>query len=304
MAEIERAEKQKMKIKVNKILKYKPDIVINRQLIYDYPEELFTNAGVGSIEHADFDGVERLARVLGAEIMSTFDDFGSEIKTDLSDDDDDDDDGDVKTDTNANETKEDIDKFNKATKSLGTCDKVEEMIIGEDTVIRFCGVPKGEACTIVLRGGSTHLLDEMERSIHDALCVLTQTIHETRVVLGGGACEMMMADAVEKEARNYGGKEALAMDAFANALRQIPNILADNAGLDAAEICTQLRSYHAKKEWFMGVDMINNCAGDMRKIGVYESYKSKSQSLTSAHEAAEMILRVDDIVKCAPRRRQ
>merc|ERR1712057_12482 len=109
----------------------------NRQLIYNLPEQEFTAAGLVSIEHADFDGIERLALVLGAEICSTFD-HPELVK-------------------------------------LGTCDLIEEIMIGEDKVIRFSGVGSGEACTIVLRGSSKHLLDEAERSLHDALCVLTQT---------------------------------------------------------------------------------------------------------------------------------
>ena len=177
-------------------------------------------------------------------------------------------------------------------------------MIGEDTVIKFDGVPKGEACTIVLRGASTHLLDEMERSIHDALCILTQTIRESKVVLGGGCCELLMAQAVSQESVKTKGKEALAMDAFARALRQIPSILADNAGFDAAEIVTSLRSEHSQGNHWMGVCMETGSIGDMRKYGVTESYKSKLQCLTSAAEAAEMILRVDDIVKCAPRPRE
>ena len=161
----------------------------------------------------------------------------------------------------------------------------------------------GEACTIVLRGASGHLLDEMDRSIHDALCILTQTIRDSKVVLGGGCCELLMAQAVGREAAKTKGKEALAMDAFARALTQIPNILADNAGFDAAEIVTRLRSEHSEGNHWMGVCMETGSIGDMRKYGVQESYKSKLQCLTSAAEAAEMILRVDDIVKCAPRAR-
>jgi len=284
VAQIEVAEKQKMKSKVDKILGHGIDIFINRQLIYDYPEELFRDAGVGSIEHADFEGVERLARVLDAEICSTFEKV-EESKAESKDEDD----------------------GNKATSGklgrLGTCESVKEIMIGEDTLIKFDGVPKGEACTIVLRGASGHLLDEMERSVHDALCILTQTIRESKVVLGGGCCELLMAQAVSKEAAKTRGKEALAMDAFARALTQIPAILADNAGFDAADIVTSLRSEHAEGNHWMGVCMNTGSIGDMRKYGVQESYKSKLQCLTSAAEAAEMILRVDDIVKCAPRAR-
>ena len=293
VAQIEQAEKNKMKIKVDKILKHNIDIFINRQLIYDYPEELFREAGVGSIEHADFDGVERLARVLDAEIMSTFDTI-QESKTTINDDE---------------KKKNDDDKIKKKKKdpklgSLGTCETVTELMIGEDTVIKFDGVPKGEACTIVLRGASPHLLEEMERSIHDALCILTQTVRESRIVLGGGCTEMLMAQKIQEESLKHAGKEALAMDSFASALRQIPAILADNAGFDAADIVTSLRSEHASGNHWMGVCMNTGSIGDMRQYGVTESYKSKSQCLTSTYEAAEMILRVDDIVKCAPRPRE
>ncbi len=89
---------------------------------------------------------------------------------------------------------------------------------------------------VQLRGSSSHLLDEAERSLHDALCVLTETVKETRVVYGGGCCETLMANAIEQEARLTEGKKQLAMEAFARALRQLPTIIADNAGLDSAEI--------------------------------------------------------------------
>jgi len=114
---------------------------------------------------------------------------------------------------------------------------------------------------------------------------------------------MLMAHHVDEIARKQGGKEQMAMDGFANALRSIPTILADNAGFDAADIVTKLRSEHAHKRTNMGIDMTKGGVGDVKKLGVFEAFKSKSQSLISAHEAAEMILRVDDIVKNAPRPR-
>ena len=130
VAEIEEAEKQKMKKKVDKILAHKPDIFINRQLIYNYPEQLLADAGIMVIEHADFDGTERLSSVLGADILSTFD--------------------------------------NPEDSKLGVCELVEEMMIGEDKVIKFSGCG-GKACSVVLRGSGAHVLDEAERSLHDAL---------------------------------------------------------------------------------------------------------------------------------------
>merc|ERR1719473_419989 len=105
-------------------------------------------------------------------------------------------------------------------------------MIGEDKVIRFAGCQNGEACSIVLRGASSHILEEAERSLHDALAVLFQTVQETRVVYGGGAMECAMAQAIQDSMANVEGKESLAMEAFAKALRSMPAIMADNAGYD------------------------------------------------------------------------
>jgi len=120
VAEIEDAEKLKMRNKCEKIIAHGCNVFINRQLIYNYPEQIFADAGVAAIEHADFEGVERLALVTGGDILSTFD------------------------------TPESA--------KLGECDLIEEIMIGEDRLIKFSGVAKGEACTIVLRGASTHIL--------------------------------------------------------------------------------------------------------------------------------------------------
>merc|ERR1712056_175182 len=142
----------------------------------------FKENGGMAIEHSDFDGSERLAAVLGSDIISTFD--------------------------NPEESK------------LGYCKKIEEVMIGEDKVIKFSGCAQGEACTIVLRGASTHILDEAERSLHDALAVLFQTVQETRVVHGGGSTEMAMSQAVLQKMVTVEGKENLAMEQFAKALQQ------------------------------------------------------------------------------------
>jgi T-complex protein 1 subunit beta len=147
------------------------------------------------------------------------------------------------------------------------------------------------------------LLDEAERSLHDALCVLTQTVQETRVVCGGGCTEILMAHAIEQEVPHVAGKRALAMEAFARALRQLPMVIADNAGLDSSDLVAQLRAAHAQGQSGMGLDVEQACIGDMWTLGIREALKSKLQVLMSAAEAAEMILRVDDIIRCAPRQR-
>ena len=170
-------------------------------------------------------------------------------------------------------------------------------------MIRFSGCKGGAACSIILRGASNHLLDEAERSLHDALCVLTQTVRETRVICGGGCTEMLMAQAIDRDVPNVAGKQALAMEAFARALRQLPTIIAENAGLDSSELVSQLRAAHAAGETSMGLDVNNGTITDMWALGIREAFKSKLQVLISAAEAAEMILRVDDIIRCAPRQR-
>lgn len=266
VAEIEDAERRKMKDKVDSILAHNINCFINRQLIYNYPEQLFADAGISSIEHADFEGVERLALVLGGEIVSSFD-HPEKVK-------------------------------------LGTCDLIEECMIGEDKLIRFSGVALGEACTVVLRGATQAILDEAERSLHDALCVLTQTVKETRVLYGGGCVEMLAANAVTKQALITPGKEAIAMEGFANALRQLPTIIADNGGFDSSQLVAQLRAAHADGQSTMGLDMEKGVIADVKQLGITESFKVKTQVLVSASEAAEMLLRVDNILKCAPRQRQ
>lgn len=237
-----------------------------RQLIYNYPEQLFADAGVMAIEHADFEGVERLALVLGGEIVSTFG------RPEL-----------VK---------------------LGECKVIEEVMIGEDQLLHFSGCKLNEACTIVIRGATQQILDEADRSLHDALCVLTQTVKETRTVCGGGASEMLMANAVSQLAAKTPGKEAAAMEAFAAALRQLPTVIADNAGYDSADLVAKLRAAHTEGKKTYGLDMTQGSIGDMAEMGITESYQVKKQVLASAAEAAEMIVRVDNIVKAAPRPRR
>lgn len=266
LSEIEKAEKEKMKKKCQKIVDHGINVFINRQLIYDYPQEYFADNGVMAIEHADFEGVERLALVLGAEIVSTFE-HPELVK-------------------------------------LGTCAAVEEIMIGEDKLLRFKGCAKNEACTIVLRGASTHLLEEADRSLHDALCVLSQTVLNTKTVLGGGCSEMLMAKAVSEAAKQTPGKESIAMEAFATALKAMPAIIADNAGLDSAELVSVLETEHYKGNSDYGIDIVRAEIGNLRTLGITESFKVKEQVLLSASEAAEMIIRTDEICYSAPRQRE
>lgn len=132
---------------------------------------------------------------------------------------------------------------------------------------------------------------------------LMQTVQDKRVVYGGGWPEIRMAKAVESLAAATPGKKSLAMESFARALRAIPFIIADNAGLDASDVVSNLRAAHVDDNSKAGIDINLGVAGNMETLGVYESFRVKNQVLLSATEAAEMIIRVDEIVKCAPRPR-
>merc|ERR1711957_869403 len=195
VAKLEAAEKNKMKNKCDAIVSSGCNVFINRQLIYNYPEQLFADKGIMAIEHADFDGIERLALVTGGEIVSTF--------------------------------------GNPEMVKIGKCDLIEQVSIGDETLLKFSGVPLGEACSVVLRGATEQIIGEAERSLHDALCVLTSTVKEPRTVYGGGCSEMVMARAVDELATKPPGKESRAMESFANALRQLPSIIAENGGYDS-----------------------------------------------------------------------
>jgi T-complex protein 1 subunit beta len=218
------------------------------------------------IEHADFDGIERLSAVLGAQIVSTFDDPTQDV--------------------------------------LGSCGEISEFMIGEDKMIKFSNCARNEACSIVLRGSGAHILDEAERSLHDAICVLVSAIKNHRTIYGGGNAEMQMCLKVQELAHQTEGKQALAIEGFAKALRALPGIIADNAGYDSAELVQNLRSEIANGKTESGLNLFTGKVDSMKDQGITECLRVKEQALISATEAAEMILRVDDIVKCAPRKRQ
>jgi T-complex protein 1 subunit beta len=141
------------------------------------------------------------------------------------------------------------------------------MLIGEDKVIRFSGCKSNEACTIVLRGSSSHILEEAERSLHDALCVLVQTVKNKQVIYGGGNSEIQMAMEVEKLAKTVRGKEALAIDAYAKALRQLPIAIAENAGFDANELIHDLEIELVERK-DAGINVDTGCVDSMEKLAI------------------------------------
>lgn len=264
LSDIEEAERNRMREKIDRICSVPIKVFINRQLIYDYPLELFREKGVIAIEHADFDGVERLTKFLGGRIMSTFDKLDDE--------------------------------------HFGSCTKVANVLIGNERMIKF--EKKGRnASTIILRGSSQEVLDEAERSIHDALCVLNKIRHEKKVVCGGGATEMELALCLGRYALEFPGKESESIIAFSNALQRIPMIICENGGFDGEEIKARMRSEHFNGNKTAGVNMANGSVECMRRSGIVESLRIKRRIIAAAVEVAQMVIKCDGFIKHKPRER-
>ena len=179
---------------------------------------------------------------------------------------------------------------------LGFAGQVEEKKIGDDefTYIMDCKNPK--AVAIMVRGGTEHVINEIERAITDAVGDVAATLRNLKVVGGAGAPEIELSMKLKKYAESLSGREQLAVQAFAHSMEIIPKTLIENAGLDPIDIMTELRSAHSKGQRWAGVDVFTGKVTDSWKKGVIEPLKIKTQAISSASEVATMILRIDDVI--------
>jgi len=179
---------------------------------------------------------------------------------------------------------------------LGTAGIVElKKVSGEEMIfVRDCKNPK--AVSILIRGGTEHVVDEVERSIEDAIGAVSSALEVGKVVAGGGAPEEEVSKELRKFAQGFSGREQLAILAFAEAMEIIPRTLSENAGLDPIDMLVELRSAHEEGKKTYGIDVYFGKIVDMKAKGVIEPLKIKTQAIKSASEAAEMILRIDDII--------
>ncbi len=181
-------------------------------------------------------------------------------------------------------------------KDLGQVDLVEERKISDDRMIFIEGCKNPKAVTILIRGGAERIVNEAERALHDALSVVRDVVRDPRIVAGGGAPEAETAGKLREFSESLSGKAQLAATNFANALEIVPITLAENAGLDPIDIITELRSRHDKGELWSGVDVMTGKVDDMSKLGIYEPLVVKLQVIKSTSEAANMILKIDDVI--------
>jgi len=179
---------------------------------------------------------------------------------------------------------------------LGFAGLVEERKIGEDkhTFIYECKNPK--AVAILIRGGTEHVVDELERGLHDALSVVKAALEDGKIIVGGGATATEIAMRLREYAPSIGGREQMAIEAFANALEIVPKVLSGNAGLDPIDITLELRSAHKKGNKYAGINLYKGKVDDMLKNNIIEPLSLGIQEILASTEAANMILRIDDVI--------
>ena len=205
--------------------------------------------------------------------------------------------------------KSDMEKLSKATggkivtnlddispADIGHASVVEERKIGDDKMTFVEGCKNPRAVTILIRGGTERIVDEAERSLHDALCVVRDIVEEPKVLAGGGAPELEISRELKKYAGTLPGREQLAVECFAEALETVPVTLTENAGLDPIDILSELRARHGKGETWTGIEVRSGKVQNMTQAGVFEPLAVKKQIIKSATEAASMILKIDDVI--------
>jgi len=190
-----------------------------------------------------------------------------------------------------------VTKLNELTKDdLGYAKLVYEKKIGDDEMTFVTGCKNPKAISILLRGGTEHVVDELERSVEDATSVVAVAVEDGRVVTGGGSSATEIALGMRDFASSVGGREQIAIEAFADAIEVIPRTLAENAGLDPIDILIELRKEHKKGNKHAGINVFTGKVSDMKKENVIEPIRVGSQAISSATDAAVMVLRIDDVI--------
>lgn len=246
-----------LKNMVEKVRKSNANVLFCQKGIDDVAQYYLTKAKIYSLRRISKSDMEKLARATGGKIVS-----------------------------NLNELAE---------SDLGKAQTVEEIKKqGEGmTYVRGCMNPK--AMTILIRGGTEHVIDEIERAIKDGLGDVAATLKDGKIVAGGGAIEIELARLLRKET-TLKGREQLAIEQFADAIESIPKILAENAGMDPIDVITELKSRHDKGEIHAGLNLFENVIENTMAKGIIEPLKIKTQAIKSASEVAIMLLRIDDVV--------
>ena len=179
---------------------------------------------------------------------------------------------------------------------LGVANLVEEKKIADDRMTFVTGCKNPKAVSVLIRGGTEHVVDEIDRSLNDAISVVSITFEDGKLVTGGGSTAAELALKLRDYAASVGGREQIAIDAFASAMEVVPTALSENAGLDPIDVLIELRQAHKSGKKFAGINVFSGKVVDMRKEKVLEPIRVGRQAISSATDAAVMILRIDDVI--------
>ncbi|MGI6009155.1 MAG: thermosome subunit beta [Methanomethylophilus sp.] len=190
-----------------------------------------------------------------------------------------------------------VSKISEMTKAdLGTADTVELRYVGDEQMTFITGCKDPKTVSILVRGGTQHVADEVERSLVDAWSVVKVSLEDGMIVTGGGSAAMEIAMGVRDYAASVGGREQIAIEAFASAMEIIPTTLAENAGLDPINMVIEMRKQHKEGKKYAGINPFSGKVEDMMKLNVIEPIRVGQQAISSATDAAVMILRIDDVI--------
>ncbi|MFB0557907.1 MAG: thermosome subunit beta [Candidatus Bathyarchaeia archaeon] len=252
-------EADMLKKMVDKVVESGANVLFAQKGIDDMAQHLLAKAGVLTARRVKKSDMEKLTKATGGRVVSNLSDLK---KSDL-----------------------------------GSCLEVEERKVGDDEMIFIEGCKDPKAVAIFVRAGLERMIDEAERTINDALHVISDVAELNKMVPGGGSIETELSKAVRGYARKVGGREQLAIEAFSDALEIVPRTLADNAGLDILDTMVAIKAAHEKGDGLaMGVNVFKEGVIDMLEQGVVEPTAVKLQAIKSAVEVASMILRIDDVV--------
>ena len=247
-----------LKSMVNKVTSAGANVVICQKGIDDIAQHYLAKAGVLTVRRVKESDMTKLSRATGARVINNLDDMTS--------------------------------------KDLGNADLVEERKVESDKWVFIEGCQNPKAVTILIRGGSQRVVDEADRSVHDALMVTKDVLEKPLIVAGGGSPEAYVSNKLKEWTTTLTGREQLAAEKFAEALETIPITLAENAGMDTIDTMTELRSKQGKGSTWAGIDVRSSQIKDMSELDIVEPLSVKEQIIKSATEVASMILRIDDVI--------
>ncbi|CAD8077720.1 unnamed protein product [Paramecium primaurelia] len=281
LEKIRKKEMDVLKERIQLLLQAGANVILTSKGMDDLANKYLVEAGAIGLRRVPKDHLRRIAKASGAKVVTTF----------------------------ANEeTGESFDST-----CLGEAEEVYEEAIGDNDYIFFKGMKKEQSASIIVRGANEMMTDEIERSLHDSLCVVKRTLESGSVVAGGGAVEMALSIYLDDYSRKLDSNEQIAIAEFSEALTQIPKILATNAAKDSIDLISKLRVLHSKSQQlevdekgykFSGLDLIKGEVRHNLRHGVLEPTVSKIKALKFATEAAITILRIDDMIKLEPKKEQ